>query len=147
MTSQHFLGLDLAWRSSGNTSALAVLAGDQEQVELTALLPTLLADADILTAIEEQSTADSVLAVDAPLVIGNISGQRSCERLIGQRYGHADASAHTSNLNYSHHREASGWRPNLLPAAGTTTSRPQLTAEGVAAAIRSVSASRSRSSI
>jgi hypothetical protein len=34
---------------------------------------------------------------DAPLVIENATGQRPCEREIGQRFGHADASAHTTN--------------------------------------------------
>jgi len=60
---------------------------------------------------EQLFSADSVLetlasipdlrgiAVDAPLIIKNQTGQRDCERAIGREYGSRHASCHTSNLN------------------------------------------------
>lgn len=95
---QTFLGLDLAWRGNRHTSALAVMRGDAERLELIQVLESLRSDDDVALAIVQQSTPDTVLAIDAPLVITNMLGQRLCETAIGRRFGHADASAHTTNL-------------------------------------------------
>jgi predicted RNase H-like nuclease len=38
------------------------------------------------------------IAIDAPLIINNKSGQRECERLVSKEYGSRGASCHTSNL-------------------------------------------------
>jgi predicted RNase H-like nuclease len=84
-----------------------------------------LTNADILGAINASASPDTVLAIDAPLIIKNQSGQRQCERLIGQRFGHADASAHTSNLTLfpsarsvaiAAALERSGWSHAVEPA-------------------------------
>jgi predicted RNase H-like nuclease len=39
-----------------------------------------------------------VVAIDAPLVLENLDGQRPCELLISQKFGAKHASAHSSNL-------------------------------------------------
>ena len=44
---------------------------------------------------------DSIAMVDAPLVVFNPSGQRPCEREVGQRYGRWKVSANSSNLALS----------------------------------------------
>lgn len=95
---QTYLGLDLAWYGSGKTSAVAVLTGDACRVELVRVFEDLEGDDEILSAVEANASSDAALAIDAPLVINNATGQRLCETEIGRRFGHADASAYTSNL-------------------------------------------------
>jgi predicted RNase H-like nuclease len=121
-----FLGLDLAWYGRGKTSALAVLLGDRERVELVQVFETLGSDEEILKAIASSTLPDSALAIDAPLVISNATGQRACETEIGRRFGHADASAHTSNLarfpnarsvSIANRLVAAGWRHQVNPAS------------------------------
>jgi predicted RNase H-like nuclease len=41
---------------------------------------------------------DTIAFVDAPLVVTNATGQRPCEKEVGQRYGHAWVSANSTNL-------------------------------------------------
>lgn len=120
---QTFLGLDLAWHGRGKNSALAVLIGDDERVALSNTFD-LTSDDEIFESIQTRSSPDSVLAIDAPLVIKNETGQRECEREIGQLFGHADASAHTANmarcpdarsLRLVSRLEAAGWRHDVDP--------------------------------
>jgi predicted RNase H-like nuclease len=94
-----FLGLDLAWYGTGNSSAMAVLHGDGEEVQLVEVFEALRSDDEIFSALITSASPDTVLAIDAPLTICNASGQRQCESEIGRRFGRADASAHTSNLS------------------------------------------------
>lgn len=121
-----FLGLDLAWYGSGKTSALAVLQGDSDRVELLRVFETLGSDEEILDAIASSMLPDAALGIDAPLVISNATGQRACETEIGRRFGHADASAHTSNLarfpnarsvSLANRLVAAGWRHQVNPAS------------------------------
>lgn len=48
--------------------------------------------------IEQHATAVTIVAVDAPLIISNASGQRECERLVSVRYGARHGSCHTTNI-------------------------------------------------
>lgn len=93
----NLIGIDLAWQSAKNTSAAAVgqLEGDVLSVH------DLSEDLDSLGAVVEfvGSYANvSGLAIDAPLIINNITGQRSCEKELSRMYGARKASCHTSNL-------------------------------------------------
>jgi predicted RNase H-like nuclease len=47
--------------------------------------------------IAEHSSPSTFIAIDAPLIIRNVSGQRPCEKAVGKRYGSKEASCHTSN--------------------------------------------------
>ncbi len=47
-----------------------------------------------------------MVAIDAPLIITNTTGQRTCETVVGKRYGARNASCHTSNLTL--HPNAAG---------------------------------------
>ena len=47
--------------------------------------------------IRRHATPSTVIAIDAPLMIPNPTGQRACETEVGSRYGARDASCHTSN--------------------------------------------------
>src|ERR1700732_1529789 len=97
MTATTFIGVDLAWKTEGNHSGIAVLLGDERQVQLHALAEGLISMADVVDFIESHSNADSVVAVDAPLVVKNATGQRPCETLISKHFGRYDAGCHTSN--------------------------------------------------
>ena len=93
-----FIGIDLAWQSDRNHSGGAVLEGDQSAVTLREVSSGLGTLADVEAFVDRNASPDTVVAVDAPLVIENLNGQRPCETEIGRRFGAADASAHTSNL-------------------------------------------------
>jgi predicted RNase H-like nuclease len=93
-----FIGIDLAWRSDTNHTGGAVLAGDQSGVALRKLSEGLTTLSKVRAFIQLHTQVDSVVAIDAPLIIRNPKGQRPCEKEIGHRFGAAHASAHTSNL-------------------------------------------------
>jgi predicted RNase H-like nuclease len=98
-TLQSFIGIDLAWKSEKNNSGGAVIEGDQRGMalqEAPRCLPTL---ADVKAFIAQYAQKNTVIAIDAPLIIKNKEGQRSCETEIGRKFGKAHASAHTSNRN------------------------------------------------
>lgn len=73
-----------------------------------------------LKAIQERLDQNVELmgvAIDAPLIIPNLSGQRLCERQIGSVYGSRKASCHTSNLS-------------LYPSASSVTLSEHLAKRG-----------------
>lgn len=92
-----FIGIDLAWKSARSPTGAAVLNGDQAGARLE-VLSTLGPEASVADFISANATANTVVAIDAPLVIINEAGQRACETAVGKRYGSRDASCHTSNL-------------------------------------------------
>lgn len=98
MAFECFVGVDLAW-SDGN-------GGVANETGLAALDPDgSVIDAGWTRDLEqtlkwiETATAgrDALVFVDAPLVVDNPSGQRACERQVGQRYGRWLVSANTTN--------------------------------------------------
>jgi len=93
-----FIGVDLAWRSSGNNSGAAVLRGDRGGAHLVDVAEPLQSLDDVREFIGGCTSAVTVIAIDAPLIISNIGGQRACETAVGKRYGSREASCHTSNL-------------------------------------------------
>lgn len=112
-----FIGIDLAWKSERNPTGAVCLEGDRTGAELVVVAPPLWSAAEVLEFVQANAAAESVVAVDAPLVIANRSGQRTCETLVGQRYGRRDASCHTSNLT-------------LYPAATSVILAKSIEAEG-----------------
>lgn len=92
-----FIGIDLAWKSARNPTGGAVLNGDRLGARLE-VLSTLSPDASVADFISANAAANTVVAIDAPLVIVNEVGQRACETAIGKKYGSREASCHTSNL-------------------------------------------------
>ena len=97
-----FIGLDMAWQIDGNHSGIAVMEGDAHQVCLAAISRDVTSVAGVVDFIAAHSPSDAVVAIDAPLVVKNATGQRDCERLISTRFGKYDASCHTSNLGRPH---------------------------------------------
>jgi predicted RNase H-like nuclease len=93
------IGIDLAW-GEGSTQKLAnetgLVAVDQSGVIVDAGWASGLGQ----TAqwIEVIATSQTLLMVDAPLVVSNVAGQRLCEKQVGQRYGKWKVSANSTNL-------------------------------------------------
>jgi predicted RNase H-like nuclease len=93
------IGIDLAW-AEGNSAKAANETG------LVALDPSgVVVDAgwavgnqEVLEWVARLATPDTLLAVDAPLVVTNDQRQRLCERQVGQRYGRWKVSANSTNL-------------------------------------------------
>ena len=94
-----FVGIDLAWRSDKNPSGGAVLRGNRQCARLIDITASLASSPAVLSYIENHATASVCVAIDAPLIIPNKTGQRPCETLIGKRYGARHASCHSSNLS------------------------------------------------
>jgi predicted RNase H-like nuclease len=93
-----FIGVDLAWRGGKRRSGVAVLKGDRRRAELNDIA-VLGAFEEIVNYIDRHSEETTFVAVDAPLVIVNEQGQRTCENQIGRHYGAFGASCHSSNLS------------------------------------------------
>jgi predicted RNase H-like nuclease len=53
---------------------------------------------DVADWVLQLAKPGDVVAVDAPLVVYNLTGMRECEREVGQRYGRWQVSANASNL-------------------------------------------------
>jgi predicted RNase H-like nuclease len=99
MMDASFLGIDLAWHGNGRNTGLAALRSTGSTVTSDAVgigAGNLKAIVDFVLSHESHTT---VVAIDAPLVIRNVNGQRPCETLISKRFGYAHASAHTTNLS------------------------------------------------
>ena len=92
-----FIGIDLAWQSDKNHTGAVVLAADVEGATLRRVSSGLGSLDAVVNFIMAESDADTVVAIDAPLIIENLSGQRPCETEIGRLFGRHKASAHTSN--------------------------------------------------
>lgn len=90
-TDDIFVGIDLAW-STGWTGVAVVDAAGR-------LLDSgrMRTDDEIAAWVEGLRGHPVVVAVDAPLVVPNDTGQRVAERLIGRAFGRFGASAHASN--------------------------------------------------
>jgi len=94
------LGVDLAWGEGSGGSRLAnetgVVAADLDGTVVDAGW-TVGVEAT-LNWVQGAAAADTLLMVDAPLVVDNAAGQRTCERQVGQRYGRWKVSANSTNL-------------------------------------------------
>ena len=89
-------GVDLAWRGT-NSSAVAV--GRLRGTELSVLsIDTAVPGAD--RVFNQLVDIDGLIgiAIDAPLIIKNPSGQRSCETALGRIYGARKAACHAANV-------------------------------------------------
>jgi predicted RNase H-like nuclease len=114
-----FIGVDLAWNADRHQTGIAVARATASG----AILETVSSGISSLEAaaafVVEHSRRSAVVAVDAPLVVTNRSGQRPCETEIGRRFGRYEASAHTTNLGL--YPDPSGVRfRRILEAAGFT---------------------------
>src|SRR6266436_1100885 len=79
-----FIGIDLAWKSERNPTGAVVLHGDRAGAQLQFMSTPLRSITEVLEFVRTHATEETMLAIDAPLIIGNESGQRGCETLVGK---------------------------------------------------------------
>ncbi len=89
-------GVDLAWQSEKNPSAIAYGVLNGTALTVTGVDPAVYGIDDVLNQLTSIVGLQGI-AIDAPLIINNASGQRVCETGIGKEYGSRHASCHTSN--------------------------------------------------
>ena len=93
------IGVDLAW-GEGSAEKLAnetgIVAVDPAGMIVDAGWTCGLAET--VGWVQRLATEDTLLTVDAPLVVSNADGQRLCEKQVGQRYGRWKVSANSTNL-------------------------------------------------
>ena len=87
----HFVGIDLAW-GDRNPTGLAVLDDDGRLV----LVDTVRTDDEIAAALAAYD-GPMLVAIDAPLVVTNPTGNRPAEAELNKDFARFDAGAHPSN--------------------------------------------------
>jgi predicted RNase H-like nuclease len=88
----YFVGLDLAW-GERRPSGVATLAADGRLVDIAAAHD----DASIAARLRPYTRGDCVVAIDAPLIVTNKTGQRMCETALNRDFRRFDAGAHPAN--------------------------------------------------
>jgi predicted RNase H-like nuclease len=84
----HFVGLDLAWGEK-NSTGLAVIDSDGRLLHVGAAQD----DASIEAAVSRYVSDDCLVAIDAPLIVKNLTGQRPCEAALNHDFHRFDAGA------------------------------------------------------
>ena len=90
----YFVGVDLAWGQE-KPSGLAVLDADGRLVHVSAQG----SDDAIVTALRPFAHGGCLVAIDAPLVVKNATGNRPCEAALNRDFARFDAGAHPSNTS------------------------------------------------
>ncbi|KRA32758.1 MULTISPECIES: DUF429 domain-containing protein [unclassified Nocardioides] len=88
----HFVGVDLAWGDRRPTG-LAVLDEDGQLVSVA----TVTSDDEIVEALASYVEGDCLVAIDAPLIVVNKTGNRPAEAELNKDFARFDAGAHPSN--------------------------------------------------
>ena len=88
----YYVGVDLAW-GRRSPSGLAVLdcGGALEHIGVAG------DDDDVLSQLAPYVSGDCVVAVDAPLVVTNATGNRPCEAELNRDFRRFDAGTHPAN--------------------------------------------------
>ena len=89
----HYVGVDLAWGERAPTG-IAVLDPDARLVHVSAQR----SDEEVVAAIEGVVAGGTCLvAIDAPLIVRNPTGNRGCEAALNKDFARFDAGAHPAN--------------------------------------------------
>jgi predicted RNase H-like nuclease/ppGpp synthetase/RelA/SpoT-type nucleotidyltranferase len=96
----HFVGVDLAW-GDRNPTGLAVL---DEQGHLV-MVTTARSDEEISDALAPYVSKQCLVAIDAPLIVTNATGNRPAEAQLNRDFGRFDAGAHPANTGKPEFRE------------------------------------------
>lgn len=99
------VGADLAWRLEKNNSALSLVEAKHGVLYLREVVPAIIGASEILASIADWRPIG--IAIDAPLVVKNDQGMRSCERELNQAYRAQYAGCHPTNLNLYPQQEIS----------------------------------------
>ncbi|MER7556879.1 DUF429 domain-containing protein [Nocardioides sp. NPDC126508] len=90
----HFIGVDLAWGVRRPTG-LAVLDEEGRLVHVSAAKT----DDEIVAALEPYVDDDCLVAIDAPLIVTNPTGNRPAEAALNKDFARFDAGAHPTNTS------------------------------------------------
>lgn len=96
----YVVGVDLAWGERRPTG-LAVLDADGRLVHVGSVVT----DDEIVTALAPYVEADCLVAIDAPLIVRNATGNRPAEAALNRDFARFDAGAHPSNTGKPEFRE------------------------------------------
>ncbi len=88
----HFIGLDLAWGERRPTG-VAVLDDGGRLVELSSRV----SDEEIVEALGSYADVECLVAIDAPLIVVNPTGNRPCEAALNADFGRFEAGCHPAN--------------------------------------------------
>ncbi len=88
----YFVGLDLAW-GERKPSGVAIVDDDGRLVHVAAATD----DTSIRAVLAPYVQGDCLVAIDAPLIVTNPTGQRPAERDLNVDFGRFQAGAHPSN--------------------------------------------------
>lgn len=92
-----FVGIDLAW-GNRKPSGLVILHWQAEALHEVTPAQLLVTDEQICQAIAEQDDGGTlVIAIDAPLVVPNLSGERPVEVEMRRRFARFHAACHPAN--------------------------------------------------
>ena len=88
------IGVDLAWGVKRPTG-LAVIDESGRLVHVSAVRT----DEEIVAALAPYSQGDCLVAIDAPLIVTNATGNRPAEAALNKDFARFDAGAHPANTN------------------------------------------------
>src|SRR5215213_4502374 len=88
----HFVGVDLAWGERKPTG-LAVLDEEGHLLHLSAVRT----DDEVVGTLAPYTETGCVVAMDAPLIVANLTGNRPAEAALNRDFARFDAGAHPSN--------------------------------------------------
>lgn len=94
-----FIGIDLAWQSDRNHSGIVVARGDDSGATAHFASAGIATLDGVARFVLDHATTNTVVAIDAPLIIRNANGQRPCETEVSKRFGAFHAGAHSTNLD------------------------------------------------
>ena len=89
------IGIDLAWAPRARTG-LAVVDATGRLIASTSVRT----DDEIAAFLNPHLTPDTVVAIDAPLVVPNPTGSRSCEKALSAVFRAYDAGTHPANTSH-----------------------------------------------
>jgi len=87
-----YLGIDLAWAQRARTGLAAL-----DHTGRLVASASVVSDDEIAAFVATHAPGPVVVAIDAPLVVPNATGQRVAERALGDVYRAYDAGAHPAN--------------------------------------------------
>jgi predicted RNase H-like nuclease/ppGpp synthetase/RelA/SpoT-type nucleotidyltranferase len=90
----YFVGVDLAWGEKKPTG-LAVLDAQGRLVHVSTVGP----DEEVLAALEPYVADECLVAIDAPLIVRNATGNRPAEAALNRDFARFDAGAHPANTS------------------------------------------------
>jgi len=119
-----FLGLDVAWKTDRNSTGLAAFRLEGKDIRPAGLASGVYSLDKVIQFVKEMQSPSTVIAIDAPLIVANQTGQRPCETAITKRFHAQAASAHSANLTINpdsielaRRLQAMGYRHCVPPTA------------------------------